>query len=567
MKQIYICMLTCILGLYSSCVDLDLAPLSEGSSENWYSNETELDMCIKDLYKDAFWIADANDWTDDWIYRETLNPITSATINGEWGNVTTLWANMYKAIARANTILLNLPKAEANGVSKQKIDQFTGEVYFSRAHSYADLVTHFGDVVFLRDLIDIEEAFKMGRTDKREVIKAVYEDYDKAIDLLPIKHTTSATSRATKGAALALKARFALYNADWSIAAEAAKACLELNNYQLHPDYGNLFLPATKNSKESIFVLPRSIPQNSYLGSEYVLNTITRCVGGWAAMDPSWDLLAAYTCTDGMPIDESPLFDPHNPFKNRDPRCTETIVEFGIEHLGVIYDPHPEVLEVMNFTTGKKQKNNDNRVNAQFASFNGLVWKKGVDKSWLENGFKADPDKIIIRLADVMLIYAEAMIEQNQINSFVVEMINKVRARAYKVDYTDVSSYPAIQIGSQDELRRIVRLERRMEFANEGLRYMDLIRWKLAEKALNRKNYGMLDPNALIEKVVKPGLWFFPQTPHIDEDGIADFSEMEKKGLVKVLSQRVFDVDKQYLWPIPSKEILINSNLTQNEGY
>ena len=567
MKQIYICMLTCILGLYSSCVDLDLAPLSEGSSENWYSNETELDMCIKDLYKDAFWIADANDWTDDWIYRETLNPITSATINGEWGNVTTLWANMYKAIARANTILLNLPKAEANGVSKQKIDQFTGEVYFSRAHSYADLVTHFGDVVFLRDLIDIEEAFKMGRTDKREVIKAVYEDYDKAIDLLPIKHTTSAASRATKGAALALKARFALYNADWSIAAEAAKACLELNNYQLHPDYGNLFLPATKNSKESIFVLPRSIPQNSYLGSEYVLNTITRCVGGWAAMDPSWDLLAAYTCTDGMPIDESPLFDPHNPFKNRDPRCTETIVEFGIEHLGVIYDPHPEVLEVMNFTTGKKQKNNDNRVNAQFASFNGLVWKKGVDKSWLENGFKADPDKIIIRLADVMLIYAEAMIEQNQINSFVVEMINKVRARAYKVDYTDVSSYPAIQIGSQDELRRIVRLERRMEFANEGLRYMDLIRWKLAEKALNRKNYGMLDPNALIEKVVKPGLWFFPQTPDIDEDGIADFSEMEKKGLVKVLSQRVFDVDKQYLWPIPSKEILINSNLTQNEGY
>lgn len=567
MKQIYICMLTCILGLYSSCVDLDLAPLSEGSSENWYSNETELDMCIKDLYKDAFWIADANDWTDDWIYRETLNPITSATINGEWGNVTTLWANMYKAIARANTILLNLPKAEANGVSKQKIDQFTGEVYFSRAHSYADLVTHFGDVVFLRDLIDIEEAFKMGRTDKREVIKAVYEDYDKAIDLLPIKHTTSATSRATKGAALALKARFALYNADWSIAAEAAKACLELNNYQLHPDYGNLFLPATKNSKESIFVLPRSIPQNSYLGSEYVLNTITRCVGGWAAMDPSWDLLAAYTCTDGMPIDESPLFDPHNPFKNRDPRCAETIVEFGIEHLGVIYDPHPEVLEVMNFTTGKKQKNNDNRVNAQFASFNGLVWKKGVDKSWLENGFKADPDKIIIRLADVMLIYAEAMIEQNQINSFVVEMINKVRARAYKVDYTDVSSYPAIQIGSQDELRRIVRLERRMEFANEGLRYMDLIRWKLAEKALNRKNYGMLDPNALIEKVVKPGLWFFPQTPDIDEDGIADFLEMEKKGLVKVLSQRVFDVDKQYLWPIPSKEILINSNLTQNEGY
>lgn len=567
MKTTYIFILSIFVALSTSCTDLDLAPLSEGSSENWYSTETELDMCVKDLYKEAFWISDANEWSDDWIYRETLNPITSATINGEWGSVTSRWANLYKAIARANTILKNLPKAEANGVTKAKIDQFQGEVYFSRAHSYADLVSHFGDVVFLRDLIDIDEAFKMGRTDKREVIKAIYEDYDNAIALLPVKHTTSATSRATKGAALALKARFALYNSDWAIAAEAAKACLDLNIYELHPSYRTLFLPSTKNSKESIFVLPRSIQQNSYLGSEHVLNTITRCVGGWAAMDPSWDLLAAYTCTDGLPIDESPLFDPHNPFKNRDPRCTETIVEFGTEHLGVIYDPHPEVLEVMNFTTGKKQKNNDNRVNAQFASFNGLVWKKGVDKSWLDNGFKIDPDKIIIRLADVMLIYAEAMIEQNQINASVLEMVNKVRSRAYQVDYTDVSAYPAIQMGTQDELRKVVRLERRVEFANEGLRYMDLIRWRLAEKALNRKNYGMLDPNALIEKVVKPGLWFFPLIPQIDEDGVADFTEMEKQGFIKVLSQRVFDADKQYLWPIPSKEILINSNLTQNEGY
>ncbi|WP_301706535.1 RagB/SusD family nutrient uptake outer membrane protein, partial [uncultured Parabacteroides sp.] len=227
----------------------------------------------------------------------------------------------------------------------------------------------------------------------------------------------------------------------------------------------------------------------------------------------------------------------------------------------------PEALEVMNYNTGKMQKNNDTRANAQYASFNGLVWKKGIDETWLDNGKDVDPDKIVIRYADILLIYAEAKIELNQIDQSVLDAINMVRSRAYGVDKAATDQYPAVKETDQSKLRKIVRLERRMEFAYEGLRYMDLVRWKLASKALSNKSYGLLYPaSLLIENVTSKGGWFWPSTPKIDEDGIPDFTEMEKAGQITVLSQRLWD-DRQYLWPIPTKEILINKNLKQNPGY
>ena len=167
----------------------------------------------------------------------------------------------------------------------------------------------------------------------------------------------------------------------------------------------------------------------------------------------------------------------------------------------------------------------------------------------------------------MLLMYAEAKIEGGDIDPSVSDAINRVRARAYGVNREETESYPAVTTQDKDELRKIIRFERRMEFAFEGLRYMDLIRWKIAEKALNTRMYGMLDPEPLIENVVKKGLWFFPGIPAIDENGIADFSGMAGTGLIKLLAERKFDATKQYLWPIPTKEILINENLKQNPGY
>ena len=105
-----------------------------------------------------------------------------------------------------------------------------------------------------------------------------------------------------------------------------------------------------------------------------------------------------------------------------------------------------------------------------------------------------------------------------------------------------------------------------MELANESLRYMDLIRWKLASKALNGYNYINLQPDELLTKVVKRDLWFWGMTPQIDEDGLADFSALYNAGLIGLGAKRVFP-DRQYLWPIPTHELELCPNLENNPGY
>ncbi|CAG4991622.1 SusD-like protein P2 [Dyadobacter sp. CECT 9275] len=547
----------------SSCGDLNLVPLSDGSGETWNSNSEEIEMSLNGLYKDAFWMKDQDDWTDDWMYRDATTPITSATLNGETDFVKTWWTNTYKAIARANIVIQSISRAQEN-LSPDLIARYTGEARFIRAAQYSRLISHYGNVVYLDKQVDIEEALQMKQTDKQVILKSIYEDFDFAAAHLKKTYASNELLRATSGAALAMKARIALQMGDWAVARDAAKACIESTAYKLHPSFSDLFLSKTKNSVESIFSLPRSITLKVTQGD--CQNYVTRNAGGYAAKVPSWDLFCAYLCKDGLPIDESPLFDPHKPFQNRDPRCAATIVEFQTPFLGFMYQPHPDSVKVRKTSDNTLVDNKDTRSVAQYASYNGLVWKKGVDGDWLLNSWQVEPDKIIIRYADVLLMYAEAKIELGDIDQTVLNAINTVRARAYGVAYTATTSYPAVNITNPAELRKIVRTERRMEFAMEGVRYMDIIRWKLAEKVLNKINYGLLEPDDLRKKIVQKGLWFFPQTPSIDEDGVADFSPMYDAGLIKQIAIRKFDATRQYLWPVPSTEVL-TSGLIQNPNY
>ncbi len=550
--------------LLTACNDLDLNPLSEGASENWYADETEIMMSLNDLYRTTFWEIDRDEWTDDWMNRGTTNQITGGTINGEWSTVIRWWQVAYKAIARANTILENLDEITYD-IPEANLNKYKADACFNRAVQYSKLISHWGDVVFYTSTMGIDEAFNVGRTDKEDILQVIYDDFDFAATYLPTSYGSSDLKHATKGAALAMKARIALYMGDYEVAKAAAMACMDLDAYELYPNFGELFLSSTKNSVETIFAIPRSTEYNV---TYYTLCQFftTRNAGGWANYGPSWDLFNSFLCTDGLPIDESPLYDPHEPFQNRDPRCTETIVEFQTDHLGYVYQPHPDSLTVYSSKKDMYVTNNDTRANAQYASYNGLVWKKGIDEDWTDDNI-CDPDIIVMRYADVLLMYAEAKIELNEIDETVLDAINQVRARAYGVEITDVMSYPAVTTLNQTELRTIIRVERRMEFAFEGIRYMDIIRWKLAEKVLNMANYGMLDVADLRTKVVEPELWFFPSTPEIDDDGVSDLSAMYNAGLIKLCGTRTFDSSKQYLWPIPSKEILINENLTQNTGY
>ena len=551
--------------LLTACHDLDLNPLSYGSTESWYSNETEIKMAVNELYRNDFWPLDEDgntDWSDDNIYRENLTNFQNATLTGQTSTVTSLWANQYKVISRANGVILNAQRAIDNGASESTINALVGEAHFHRASAYAKLSSKFGDVPLVENDIDIETGMTMGRTDLATVKQFVYDEYDQAIASLPVSY--SGEQRATKGAALALKARYALYMGDYDIVADAAKQVMDLGIYSLHSNYQNLFLQGTKTSDEFIYVVPRSVEFGVYIDTR---GPLPRNHGGYGVPNPTWDLFASYVCTDGLPIDESPLFDPHDPFKNRDPRLSMTIVPFGENFLGIEYNPHPEALEVMNYNTGEMILNNDTRANAQYASYNGLVWKKGMDATCLENAFRIAPNKIIIRYADVLLMYAEAKIELNQIDQSVLDAMNEVRARAYGVDKSAVDQYPAFTSTDQTTLRKQLRMERRMEFPKEGLRYMDLMRWKLMDKVMSKKVYMMLYPSSLlIEQVVSQGDWFWPFAPEIDEDGLADFTAMEAAGKIAVIATKNWD-ERQYLWPIPTTEVQINPNMKQNPGY
>lgn len=565
MKKSILSIIALILLTTTGCQKLDLNPLSEGSSENWYKNENEIVLALNDLYRGALWPIESNRlfhtdrFTDDWNQRESIYEWIAGSITSEFGDAVRTWGDSYKGIARATAILNSLDNAAGN-IQQDRLNQLKGEASFFRACFYSYLVFLYGDVPLVTDYMTIEEAFETGRTDKAVVLEQIYKDFDVAIQYLPVSST--GVQRATKGAAYAFKARIATWMLDYPTARDAAKACMDLRVYSLHADYRELFLKSTTASPELIFTIPRSRELEG--AGLNAASFVTRTSGGTATAQPSWELFATYTCRDGLPIDQSPLFDPQNPFKNRDPRCAATNVEFGTPHLGFIYDPG--VAQVLNLTTNQMVTNRDALLNDQFAAYNGMCLRKFVDQSWADLR-ETDMDLKLMRYADVLLMYAEAKIELNEIDASTLAALNQVRARAYKVNTSQTTLYPSITETDQVKLRKIFRMERRVELAWEGRRWFDLIRWRLAEVSLTRPVYALPIRVGLIQNIAS-GDYFWPKNtvPKIDDNGLADFTDMYATGKIRAVVPRNFS-NRQYLYPIPFREVLINKNITQNPGY
>lgn len=545
--------------LMTACARLDLNPLSEPSTATFYSNQTELELAVNDLYRLDFWENDNEQYSDNYWHRGQLgNAVTFGTMNAEDATVQTYWANCYKAIARANTFLAHKDRAMAN-TPPAVMTRLEAEMRLIRAYEYGKLITHFGDVPFLTDPVTLEESYGITRTGKNQILDFIFSELDFAAANLPASYSSSALKRLTSGAALAIKARMALYMEKWDVARDAAQAVIRSGIYSLHQSYTNLFLKSGETSNELIISIPRDETRKVFTSGTNVQDQIPRNAGGFGAQIPTREMIDAYDCTDGKPIDESPLYDPHDPFRNRDPRLTATIVEFNTQWLGYSYQPHPDSLTVFSSKENKRVSNRDSRAVAAFASYTGFLWKKGIDQSWADRKSE-DADAIIIRYAEILLTYAEAKVELSDIDQSVLDAINMVRARGYNVPATATTMYPAVTETGQAALRKIVRRERRVEFPREGIRYMDLIRWRLAEKALTRPVIGLPDP-----AVQDRSKWPFPGVTPLDDDGIADYSGFGKD--VKVVAERNFDKNRQYLWPIPAIERRVNPSLEQNPNY
>jgi hypothetical protein len=211
-------------------------------------------------------------------------------------------------------------------------------------------------------------------------------------------------------------------------------------------------------------------------------------------------------------------YDPANPYANRDPRLGFSVFLPGdILPNDKVFNPLP------NSTTG-------DAVGSSFVvSPTGFNIEKYVNKEDLAKPGNCGINLILIRYAEILLTYAEAKIELNQIDASVYDAINKVRQRA------DVNM-PAITTDkTQAELRTIVRQERMVELAFEGQRFFDIRRWKIAETVMPGKVYGLTY-----------------------KDAGGNLQTIEVPGFTKIWDS------KNYLWPIPQKEIELNPNLKPN---
>ncbi|EON74688.1 putative outer membrane protein probably involved in nutrient binding protein [Lunatimonas lonarensis] len=564
MKSIKYIVLGLVSLLFGACAELDLAPKTAISSENFFRNEAELQIGLNSLYQINLWKIDLDYWTDDEHHRgagPAINDISTANLNSESGLSGAYWRDLYDGVKRANTLLEEMEQVKST-INPAVYDRIEGEARAIRAYFYGILMTKFGDVPLITSRLPLNEALTIIRTDKQTVKSFVYSELDAAAAKLP----ANTENRVSKGFALGIKARFALYEGDFAIARDAAKAVIDLGIYSLDPDFRNLFLRSGSNSPELIYFVPMSVEFGVNFGNTPTRDYIPRNAGGFGAALPTFEALHVFECSDGLTVSESPLYNPHRPFENRDPRLTQTIVEFGTPWLGYVLQPHPDSLRTMSVATGQMITNNDTRGVAIFASFTGMLWKKGIEQRWADAPRLADPNLIILRYADVLLMYAESLIELNENLTEARNAINRVRARAYGVSVDQISLYPALTENDQNSLRIRLRRERRVELMREGLRYQDVIRWRVAKKALDRIVLGLPQP---IDQ--DRNQWPFNNIilPIIDNDGVVDMraDELISRNFARQLQDYDFDEDRMYLWPIPATDRLLNNQLTQNPNY
>ncbi len=544
----------CVTMMLSvSCADLDLQPLTEPSSGTWNSNLEEVRISMNDLYRaypyelETRWFTDGR--TDDFCHRTKVYDVPSASISSTTGWIESTWKNTYKAISRCNRVLESIDRL---GYNSDDARSLAGEARLFRAYFYSRLITLWGDVPYFTSAITIEEAREMGRTPVEKILPEIYADYDYAVQHLPETNEVQGIWRVNRHVASALKCRIALTMKDWEVARNAAKAVIDSKRYALYPDFGALFRDKTMDNGEYIFCIANSTELNQAdKVNTFMLRTV---VSSGASAYPSWDLLAAFECTDGLPIDESPLFDPHNPYLNRDPRCNETFVAPGSEIYGCVYNPSPTAATVL--LDGKPVKNKDTKANDQYAATTGTCLRKGAQNSWREGENESDNPTIIIRYADVLLMFAEAKVELGELDNSMLNAINEVRARAYSTTRDNIAGYPALKMADQNTMRLAIRRERRVELAWEGRRFFDLLRWGWYEKACSHDYYAFPTKQGMID-MEKRGEYYWPSTPDIDECGFADFKPMFNAGKIVRILPRKYD-DRLPLFPLPEIEVSIS---------
>lgn len=556
--KIYYMIITAFFVVLTACQKnyLDKSPLSGPSDDTFFANQEELILAVNGLYRYASYAPlddmplnlTVDDGTDiGWDRNNSaLQSLGKGNHDSNNGYALSVWTQGYRVIAKCNFILDNIDKVK-DKASAAIFNRSKAEARFMRAYTYQYLVDYFGSIPLITNVLTLEQA-QVAKTPKAEIVNFILKELTEAATDLPVTYGAADVGRATRGAALSIKARAALNNDRWADAAEAAKAVMDLKVYTLHGNFGTLFGYAGQNSTEIIWAF-QYLKASKTKTHSTPNNLVSRNGLGFTNKVPSQSLVDAYTCTDGLDIDKSPLYDPKNPYKNRDPRLGFTIAVPGSIYYNYQFETHRDSVKCWNYnTTPATRVDNQEALNA-FATFTGYCWKKYVDLEDRLDRTNSELNIIQIRYAEILLIYAEAKNELKQLDQSAYDAINLVRTRPSV-------NMPAISQGKTEaQFRSLVRKERMYELAMEGFRLTDIRRWKIAEKAMTGNFYGRVQKGLLTA------------APQIDENGLADYSAVPNRADLRVIEVRIFDSGRDYLWPIPNIETVTNPKLIQNPKY
>ncbi|RYU92139.1 RagB/SusD family nutrient uptake outer membrane protein [Mucilaginibacter terrigena] len=528
----------------SACKKLDLSPTDAFTNETYWTTPEKASVVLSRAYQQIsssgyFFSQEA---LSDNAYMgrgDAFNAasLAAGTYDQSLGRFKSEWFDHYAGIKTCNIFLENVDKVtsmDANLKARMK-----AEARFIRAWHYFLLETWWGDVPLVEKDLTINEAKVVTRTPKAQIIDFVLKELDAAATDLPVNTGLAEADRGrvTKGTAVALKARVLLYDSRWAdVVTECEKLIgkTDFGTYGLFSSYEGLFLPQNEYNNEVMFDLefvPPTVGTRSY--TEF-RDLAPLSVGGRLnAVAPTQELVDSYLMLNGKKPGESGSgYDENNPYVGRDPRLTNTVVYHQYQWKKP--DNSIQTIYTKPGSDPDQEHHFDEYAPGAITSPTGYYTRKYYDPTSTPADFGSGLNLILIRYADVLLMYAEAKMELGQLDASVWDKtIKPIRARAGFSDAAALN-FPA---SGAAELKEIVRNERRTEFAMEGLRIFDIRRWKIAEDVLNGWAHGAKFGAA----------------------GIDD-------GYIRA-NLRTFDPGKNYLWPVPRDERAINPNLTQNPGW
>ena len=484
------------------------------------------------------------------------------------------WGSNYYRIRQANIFLSHIDATTFDAGWKQRMK---GEAYFLRAYFYHNLMRMYGGVPLITKVYDLNEDYKVARNSFEETVDFIVANADSAAQLLPLSYSGDNLGRATKGAALALKARVLLYAASdlynvnpsgkaengyttpqdrtalWRAAKNAAKAVGDLGIYRLFrpspasaqeatQNYGDLFLQ--KTSEEVI--LSRFFLTSRDDGYNPGLHNGPNGYHNWAGNTPIQSLIDDYRMANGSKFSWDSAAQAAAPYANRDPRFYASILYDGApwrERPADVKDRDPygmvqtfRALTLPDNSVVAGLDTRDSPIEDWNGSYSGYYVRKFIDPSVAHSTtVKENVPWIFFRYAEILLNYAEASIELGEVGD-ALTVLNQIRRRA---GMPDLAAGP----GLRDEYRN----ERRVEMAFEEQRFFDVRRWMIAPQALSTNAGGI---NIFLEG-----------TSRTDRATWKNYRYETRK-----IQDRAWN-DKMYFMPIHRDELNRNSLLTQNPGY